>query len=136
MTSPWSPIRLPDAKDRLGSTSPRSSRWELQETYDLSVEEDHNFIANDLVVHNSHAASFALLAYASAYLKAHHPAAFYAALLNNQPMGFYHPATIVRDAQRHGQVIRPIDVNLLGLALRHRDRRRGAARTPLREGIA
>src|SRR6266508_1188263 len=62
----------------------------------------------------SHAASFALLAYASAYLKAHHPAAFYAALLNNQPMGFYHPATIVRDAQRHGQVIHPADVNCAG----------------------
>ena len=59
----------------------------------------------------SHAASFALLAYASAYLKAHHPAAFYAALLNNQPMGFYHPATIVGDAARHGQAIRPADVN-------------------------
>jgi error-prone DNA polymerase len=59
----------------------------------------------------SHAASFALLAYASAYLKTHHPAAFYAALLNNQPMGFYHPATIVGDAARHGQVIRSLDVN-------------------------
>jgi error-prone DNA polymerase len=59
----------------------------------------------------SHAASFALLAYASAFLKVHHPAAFYAALLNNQPMGFYHPATIVGDAARHGQVIRPLDVN-------------------------
>ncbi len=58
----------------------------------------------------SHAASFALLAYASTYMKAHHPAAFYAALLNNQPMGFYHPATIVRDAQRHGQALTPIDV--------------------------
>src|SRR6266508_2940434 len=85
-----------------------------RETYDLHVEGDHNFVANDLVVHNSHAASFALLAYASAYLKAHHPAAFYAALLNNQPMGFYHPATIVRDAQRHGQVIHPADVNCAG----------------------
>jgi error-prone DNA polymerase len=62
----------------------------------------------------SHAASFALLAYASAYLKAHHPAAFYAALLNNQPMGFYDPATIVGDARRHGQVIRPADVNFSG----------------------
>src|SRR5262249_57106097 len=62
----------------------------------------------------SHAASFALLAYASAYLKTHHPAAFYAALLNNQPLGFYHPATIVRDAQRHGQVIHPADVNYSG----------------------
>ena len=58
----------------------------------------------------SHAASFALLVYASAYLKAHHPAAFYAALLNNWPMGFYHPATLVKDAQRHGVELRPIDV--------------------------
>jgi error-prone DNA polymerase len=57
----------------------------------------------------SHAASFALLAYASAYLKVHYPAQFYAALLNNQPMGFYHPATLVKDAQRHGQEVRPVD---------------------------
>src|SRR6266852_4347100 len=62
----------------------------------------------------SHAASFALLAYASAYHKAHHPAAFYAALLNNQPMGFYDPATIIGDASRHGQGIRPADVNFSG----------------------
>jgi len=59
----------------------------------------------------SHAASFALLAYASAYLKCHYLAAFTAALLNNQPMGFYHPSTIVKDAQRHGLKIRPVDVN-------------------------
>jgi error-prone DNA polymerase len=58
----------------------------------------------------SHASSFALLAYASAYLRVHHPAAFYASLLNNQPMGFYHPATIVKDAQRHGLRMLPIDV--------------------------
>ena len=58
----------------------------------------------------SHAASFALLAYASAYLKCHYLAAFTAALLNNQPMGFYQPATVVKDAQRHGLRIRPIDV--------------------------
>jgi error-prone DNA polymerase len=58
----------------------------------------------------SHAASFALLAYASAYLKCHYLAAFTAALLNNQPMGFYSPATIVKDAQRHGLKILPIDV--------------------------
>src|SRR5579863_1125722 len=58
----------------------------------------------------SHAASFALLAYASVYLKAHHPAAFLAALLNNWPMGFYHPATLVTDAGRHGVEVRPIDV--------------------------
>lgn len=58
----------------------------------------------------SHAASFALLAYASAYLKAHFPAEFYTALLNNQPMGFYHPATLVKDAQHRGQRVKPVDV--------------------------
>ena len=58
----------------------------------------------------SHAASFALLAYASAYLKCHYLAAFTAALLNNQPMGFYSPATIVKDAQRHGLKLLPVDV--------------------------
>jgi error-prone DNA polymerase len=58
----------------------------------------------------SHAASFALLAYASAYLKVHHPAAFLCAMLNNYPLGFYHPATLVKDAERHGVEIRPIDV--------------------------
>jgi error-prone DNA polymerase len=60
----------------------------------------------------SHAASFALLVYASAYLKAHYPAAFYTAMLNNQPMGFYHPATLVKDAQRHGVRFAPIDVQI------------------------
>jgi error-prone DNA polymerase len=58
----------------------------------------------------SHAASFALLAYASAYLRRHHLAAFTCALLNNWPMGFYHPATLVKDAQRHGLRVRPVDV--------------------------
>jgi len=58
----------------------------------------------------SHAASFALIAYASAYLKCHYLAAFTAALLNNQPMGFYSPATIVKDAQRHGLKVRPVDI--------------------------
>jgi error-prone DNA polymerase len=58
----------------------------------------------------SHAASFALLAYASAFLKAHYPSAFYTALLNNQPMGFYHPSTLVKDAQRRGVRFHPIDV--------------------------
>ncbi len=58
----------------------------------------------------SHAASFALIAYASAYLKCHYLAAFTTAMLNNQPMGFYSPATLVKDAQRHGQRFRPVDV--------------------------
>ncbi len=58
----------------------------------------------------SHAASFALLAYASAYLKCHYLAAFTAAMLNNQPMGFYQPPSLVTDAQRHGLRVRPIDI--------------------------
>jgi error-prone DNA polymerase len=58
----------------------------------------------------SHAASFALIAYASAYLKVHYLAAFTCALLNNQPMGFYAPAVLIKDAQRHGLRMRPIDV--------------------------
>jgi len=58
----------------------------------------------------SHAASFALIAYASAWLKCHYLAAFTAAMLNHQPMGFYRPATLVKDAQRHGLKFKPIDV--------------------------
>lgn len=58
----------------------------------------------------SHAISFALLVYVSAYLKCHYPAAFAAALLNSQPMGFYQPAQIVRDARRHGVEVRAADV--------------------------
>jgi error-prone DNA polymerase len=77
--------------------------------------------AQDAIIHSitsfalygfpeSHAASFALLAYASAYLKCHYLPAFLAAMLNNQPMGFYHPATLVKDAQRHGLRVLPADV--------------------------
>jgi error-prone DNA polymerase len=58
----------------------------------------------------SHAASFALIAYSSAFLKCHYLAAFTAAMLNNQPMGFYSPATLVKDAQRHGLKVKPIDI--------------------------
>jgi len=58
----------------------------------------------------SHAASFALIAYASAYLKCHYLAAFTAATLNNQPMGFYQPFTIIKDAQRHGLKVKPVDI--------------------------
>ena len=103
----------------------------MSPTYDLAVEEDHNFVADDLIVHNSHAASFALLAYASAYLKAHHPAAFYAALLNNQPMGFYRPG---HHRERRGPARAgdpPRRRQLLGLALHHRARA-GAVRLGLR----
>ncbi len=70
----------------------------------------------------SHSASFALIAYASAYLKRHHPTAFFLSLLNAWPMGFYHPATLVREAQRAGSVVLPIDVNESGVRCRWQDR--------------
>ena len=62
----------------------------------------------------SHAASFALLVYASAWLKCHHPAVFATALINSQPMGFYAPHTLVEDAKRHGVVVRGVDVDWSG----------------------
>jgi error-prone DNA polymerase len=60
----------------------------------------------------SHAASFALLAYASSWLKCHEPEAFLAALLNSQPMGFYSPSQLVQDARRHGVEVLPVDINV------------------------
>ena len=60
----------------------------------------------------SHAISFGLLAYASTYLKAHYPGEFYVALLNNQPMGFYSPATLIQDAKRHDVRVRAVDVSV------------------------
>ena len=77
----------------------------------------------------SHAASFALIAYASAYLKAHHPAAFLASLLNAWPMGFYHPATLVKDAQHHGTPSHPVDVTRSGWMCRWEE---GAVRLGMR----
>ncbi len=59
----------------------------------------------------SHAASFALLVYASAWIKCHYPEVFCAAILNSQPMGFYQPAQLVRDAREHGVEVKPVDVN-------------------------
>jgi error-prone DNA polymerase len=75
----------------------------------------------------SHSASFALIAYASAYLKAHHPTAFYTSLLNAWPMGFYHPATLLKDAERRGVEARPIDVNRSGWKCRWERLGRGEA---------
>ncbi|WP_256738003.1 hypothetical protein, partial [Paraburkholderia fungorum] len=62
----------------------------------------------------SHAASFALLVYASCWLKRHEPAAFLCAMLNSQPMGFYSPSQLVQDAQRHGVKVLPVDVTISG----------------------
>ena len=92
--------------DRIVSIEPAG----IQETYDLEIDGNHNFLANDFVVHNSHAASFALIAYATCWMRKHYLAEFTCSLLNAQPMGFYSPATIVGDAQRHGLELRAIDV--------------------------
>jgi len=84
----------------------------------------------------SHAASFALLVYVSAWLKCHHPAAFCCALLNSQPMGFYQPAQLVQDAQRHGVKVLPADVRYSHWDCTLADRA-DARRTepPVRDGI-
>ncbi|WP_230968852.1 error-prone DNA polymerase [Nitrogeniibacter aestuarii] len=83
----------------------------------------------------SHAASFALLAYASAWLKCHEPEAFLAALLNSQPMGFYRPAQLIQDARRHGVRVLPVDVIHSGWEshLHFDGRERPAVRLGLRE---
>lgn len=83
----------------------------------------------------SHAASFALIAYASAYLKAHYPAAFLCALLNAWPMGFYHPSTLVSDAQRHGVRVLPIDVQHSAWANTLEQRRVGDGDPAVRLGL-
>src|ERR1700678_3544155 len=84
----------------------------------------------------SHAASFALIAYASAYLKCHYLAAFTAAMLNNQPMGFYSPSTLVKDAQLHGLRVKPIDVLRSDwLSTLEPDGKNGAGRFALRLGL-
>ncbi|RIX46044.1 MAG: error-prone DNA polymerase [Rhodocyclales bacterium GT-UBC] len=79
----------------------------------------------------SHAASFALLVYASAWLKRHHPAAFLCGLLNSQPMGFYSPSMLIQDARRHGVVVLPVDVTASGVDSQVTDS--GAVRLGLRE---
>jgi error-prone DNA polymerase len=98
--------RMKDIEGRLreGMTQKGITR-EIQDSIVLSIG---SFAAFGFP--ESHAASFALLAYASAYLKCRYLAAFTAAMLNNQPMGFYHAATLVKDAQRHGLHFRSVDV--------------------------
>ena len=89
---------------------------------------------------NRHAASFALIAYASAYFKVKYLAAFTCAILNNQPMGFYMPAVLVKDAQRHGLRVRPIDIQMSDwqCTIEHEQRRRSltAPGTGVRQGPA
>lgn len=87
----------------------------------------------------SHAASFALLVYVSSWLKCHEPAAFLAAMLNSQPMGFYSPSQLVQDASRHGVVVLPADVTVSGWnsVLEYADERRGEdINPPVRLGLS
>ncbi|MFV1978689.1 MAG: error-prone DNA polymerase, partial [Myxococcota bacterium] len=102
--------RSVERMDRLESRlrSGMNERGILGEDQEAIVRGIHSFALYGFP--ESHAASFALIAYASAFLKAHHPAAFLAGLLNAYPMGFYNPATLVKDAQRHGVEVQPIDV--------------------------
>jgi error-prone DNA polymerase len=93
-----------DARLRTGMTA----RGIPPDTQDAIVQQITSFALYGFP--ESHAASFALIAYASAYLKARHPAAFYCALLNCWPMGFYLPATLVKDGQRRDVAFRPVDV--------------------------
>ena len=83
----------------------------------------------------SHSASFALLAYVSAWLKRHHPSAFYVGLLNSQPMGFYTPSQLIQDARRHGVPILPADVNHSGWDHQLLDDGRRGAHAPIRLGL-
>jgi error-prone DNA polymerase len=101
-----SEARMRDIETRLRSGM--TTNGIVGETQDRIVQSITSFALYGFP--ESHAASFALIAYASAYLKCHYLAAFMTAMLNNQPMGFYHPATLVKDAQRHGLHFRPVDV--------------------------
>ncbi|MCC8401588.1 error-prone DNA polymerase [Paraburkholderia sp. MMS20-SJTN17] len=83
----------------------------------------------------SHAASFALLVYASSWLKCHEPEAFLAAMLNSQPMGFYSPSQLVQDAQRHGVKVLPVDVTVSGWDS-SLEAHAGAARPAVRLGLS
>src|ERR1700676_1890463 len=78
---------------------------------ELNVSNVPHATASDDGFPESHAASFALIAYASSWMKCWHPDVFCASLLNAQPMGFYAPAQIVRDAREHGVEVRPVCVN-------------------------
>src|ERR1700734_726075 len=93
-------LKLRAGMDRKGITGP---------TQDTIIQSITSFALYGFP--ESHAASFALIAFSSAFLKCHYLPAFTAAMLNNQPMGFYHPSTLVKDAARHGVVVLPIDVN-------------------------
>ena len=106
MRRSWERMKTLEVKLRDGMTANGIDK----KTQDTIVENVSSFALYGFP--ESHAASFALIAYASAYLKVKYLAAFTCAILNNQPMGFYMPAVLVTDAQRHGLRIKPIDVQV------------------------
>ena len=106
MRRSWERMKNLEAKLRAGMTANGLD----QQTQDTIVENISSFALYGFP--ESHAASFALIAYASAYFKVKYLAAFTCAILNNQPMGFYAPAVLVKDAQRHGLRVKPIDVQI------------------------
>ena len=86
----------------------------VEETYDLTVDVDHNFVANDLIVHNSHSVAYGLISYQTAYLKANHPLEFMAALLNSRGGDFDKLKQTILDAHAHGLVVHKPDINRSG----------------------
>jgi error-prone DNA polymerase len=106
MRRSWERMKNLEAKLRAGMTANGLDK----KTQDTIVENISSFALYGFP--ESHAASFALIAYASAYFKVKYLAAFTCAILNNQPMGFYSPAVLVKDAQRHGLRVKPIDVQV------------------------
>jgi error-prone DNA polymerase len=106
MRRSWERMKNLEGKLRVGMTANRIDT----KTQDTIIENISSFALYGFP--ESHAASFALIAYASAYLKVLYLAAFTCAILNNQPMGFYMPAVLVKDAQRHGLRVKPIDVQV------------------------
>ncbi|MGA1982240.1 MAG: error-prone DNA polymerase [Acidobacteriaceae bacterium] len=106
MRRSWERMKNLEAKLRVGMAANGIDA----KTQDTIVENISSFALYGFP--ESHAASFALIAYASAYFKVKYLAAFTAAILNNQPMGFYMPAVLVKDAQRHGLRVKPIDVQV------------------------
>jgi DNA polymerase-3 subunit alpha len=93
--------------DRVVAIEPRG----VEDTYDLTVEGDHNFVADGLVVHNSHSAAYALIAYQCAWLKAHHPAELMAATLTSEMSDSSRIVTLIAECRRMGIEILPPDVN-------------------------
>ena len=130
--APWPPSRSPAGS----ALSEKAGRRHGREWLRASLRRAHLPQLEGFGTYGfpeSHAASFALIAYASSWLKCHHPDVFCAALLNAQPMGFYAPAQIVRDARDHGVEVRPVCVNACAGTARWS--RRGRGRFAVRLGM-